>query len=143
MTAGSAHSWSSSYNALRDCEERRDEAIQLCGSEAGLLRCARNDAGGAVSQITCPALSAKISCFHSEAKHLPYCAVSSHRGALAIVTDAGRDVMDADGAADEQHRRGRRSRVVLTPRRWRQVLCRSKATVTTKPDHREDHEGNR
>src|SRR3954469_2592783 len=32
---------------------------------------------------------------------------------------------------------GRRSRVVLTPRRWRQV-CGDKpqATVTTKPDHR-------
>jgi hypothetical protein len=30
--------------------------------------------------------------------------------------------MDADGAADERHRGGRRSRVVLTPRCWRQVL---------------------
>src|SRR5215213_5302207 len=40
--------------------------------------------------------------------------------------------------------RGRRSRVVLTPRRWRQV-CGDKpqATVTNKPDHRGDHEGNR
>src|SRR5215218_11183827 len=40
--------------------------------------------------------------------------------------------------------RGRRSRVVLTPRRWRQV-CGDKpqATVTRKPDHRGDHEGNR
>src|SRR3954451_2214754 len=28
------------------CEERSDEAIQLCGSQAGLLRCARNDASG-------------------------------------------------------------------------------------------------
>jgi hypothetical protein len=29
--------------------------------------------------------------------------------------------MDADGAADERVACGRRSRVVLTPRRWRQV----------------------
>ena len=30
--------------------------------------------------------------------------------------------MDADGADNERRRGGRRSRVVLTPRRWRQVL---------------------
>jgi hypothetical protein len=42
-------------------------------------------------------------------------------GRLAIVTDAGRDAVDADGASDEGARGGRRSRVVLTPRRWRQV----------------------
>src|SRR5215213_10796953 len=38
----------------------------------------------------------------------------------------------------------RRSRVVLMPRRWRQV-CGDKpqATVTRKPDHRGDHGGNR
>jgi hypothetical protein len=29
MTAGSAHSWSSPYSAVRHCEERSDEAIQL------------------------------------------------------------------------------------------------------------------
>src|SRR3954468_238093 len=45
MTAGSAHSAAISYTALRHCEERSDEAIQLCGSQAGLLRCARNDGG--------------------------------------------------------------------------------------------------
>jgi hypothetical protein len=65
------------------------------------------------------------------------------RGALAIVTDAGRDAVDASGASDERARlrlrqnfggrvpgpakalawtvRGRRSRVVLTPHGWRQV----------------------
>jgi hypothetical protein len=41
---------------------------------------------------------------------------------------------------------GRRSRVVLTSRRWRQVsrevYCRE-ATVTKKPDHRGEREGNR
>src|SRR3954447_10962520 len=58
---------------------------------------------GAFSQITCPALCAKISCFLSDAKHFPNGAVSSHRGALAIVTDAGRDAMDAIvSTADER-----------------------------------------
>ena len=40
-------------------------------------------------------------------------------------------------------RRGRRSRVVLTPRRWRQVLEKqsfSGATVARKPGHRGEHE---
>jgi hypothetical protein len=43
-------------------------------------------------------------------------------GRLAIVTNAEPDAMDAGGVADERHRRGRQRRVVLTPRRWRQVL---------------------
>jgi hypothetical protein len=49
---------------------------------------------------------------------------SSHpsEGRIAIVTDAGWDAMDAGGAFDESAGGGRRSRVVLTPRRWRQVL---------------------
>jgi hypothetical protein len=46
-------------------------------------------------------------------------------GRLAIVTDAGRDAVDAGGAKDESASGGRRSRVVLTPRRWRQV-CETK-----------------
>ena len=122
MTAESVHSRSSRYTGLRHCEEQSDEAIQLCGSEAGLLRCARDDAGRAVSQITCPAPNRKIFAFLSNAKHLPNRAVSSHRGALAIVTDAGRDAMDANTPLTNCAERGRRSRVVLTPRRWRQVL---------------------
>src|SRR3954453_9055087 len=81
---------------LRGAKRRTIQLVlQRLSREAGLLRCARNDAGGAVSQITCPAQSEKICCFLSDAKHLPYCTVSSHRGALAIVTDAGRDAMDA------------------------------------------------
>ena len=54
---------------------------------------------------------------------------------IAIVTNARRDVMDARGAQDEGARRVRRSRVVLTPRCWRQIR-RSKLlrmTVATKP----------
>jgi hypothetical protein len=42
-------------------------------------------------------------------------------GRFAIVTDAGRDAVDAGGAKDEGACRGRRSRVVLTPRRRRQA----------------------
>jgi hypothetical protein len=40
--------------------------------------------------------------------------------------------------------RGRRSRVVLTPRRWRQVGgIRSAGDGDNKPDHRGEREGNR
>src|SRR6478735_637266 len=41
------------------------------------------------------------------------------RGALAIVTNAGRGAMDARGALDEGRRSVRQRRVVLTPRCWR------------------------
>src|SRR5882724_11238218 len=65
-------------------------------------------------------------------------------GRIAIVTDARRDAVDADGARDEGARCGRRSRVVLTPRCWRQV-SRSypRGDGGKKADHRGDHEGNR
>src|ERR1700722_481779 len=65
-------------------------------------------------------------------------------GRFAIVTDVRRDAVDASGASDEGTNCGRRSRVVLTSRRWRQVCgFNSQATVTTKPDHRGEREGNR
>jgi hypothetical protein len=48
-------------------------------------------------------------------------AVSSHRGAIAIVTNAGRDAVDASARLTMCASRGRRSRVVLTPRCRRQV----------------------
>ena len=56
-----------------------------------------------------------------------------------------RDAVDANGALDETRQRGRRSRVVLTPRRWRQVGGRNlpPATVANKPGHRGEREGNR
>jgi|SRR3954447_20124583 hypothetical protein len=75
--------------------------------------------------------------------------------ALARKGIAGRVSRErSQGAIDEQRMCGRQSRVVLTPRRWRQVSRRRagptgpgtpirEATVTTKPDHRGDHEGNR
>src|SRR5256885_13902759 len=43
------------------------------------------------------------------------------RGALRNVINAGRDAVDAGSALDETCCSGRRSRVVLTPRCWRQV----------------------
>src|ERR1700736_2894686 len=85
-------------------------------------------------------------------------------GRVAIVTAAGRDAVDADALEDERRvippslklRRtgtkpveafgvdgcGRRRRVVLTPRRWRQVRERqlSRATVARKPGRRGEHE---
>ena len=49
--------------------------------------------------------------------------------------------MDVSGAFDESAGSGRRSRVVLTPRRWRQVCGDDpQATVTKEPDHRGEHE---
>ena len=72
--------------------------------------------------------------------------IPSHsEGRLAIVTDAGRDAVDAAQHADERAASGRRSRVVLTPRRWCQVFAElsALATVANKPGHRGEHEGNR
>ena len=45
----------------------------------------------------------------------------AERGALANVINAARDAVDAEALLDEQRACGRRRRVVLTPRRWRQV----------------------
>ena len=49
------------------------------------------------------------------------------------------------GAFDEWRQGGRRSRVVLTPRRWRQVGENkfSPAMVARKPGHQGEREGNR
>jgi len=52
--------------------------------------------------------------------------VSCHRGALRNVINAERDAMDADALLTNSARRGRRSRVVLTPRRWRQVCAKER-----------------
>ena len=63
-------------------------------------------------------------------------------GRSRVVTNAGRDVVDArasarhSGAQDERRLSVRQNRVVLTPRRWRQVCeLNSQAMVTTKPGH--------
>jgi hypothetical protein len=72
-------------------------------------------------QITCPAPFAKTFPFSLVANHFISLVVSSHRGAIAIVTNAGRDAVDARVRLTMRAFRGRRSRVVLTPRRWRQM----------------------
>jgi hypothetical protein len=56
---------------------------------------------------------------------------------LANVINAARDAVDAEALLDEQRGCGRRRRVVLTPRRWRQVCERqlSQAKVANKPGH--------
>ena len=51
---------------------------------------------------TCPVPASKIFLFPSEANHLFICRrLVPLEGRLAIVTDAGRDAVDADGAKDE------------------------------------------
>src|SRR6476469_5713897 len=50
----------------------------------------------------------------------------AERGALANVINAERDAVDADAPLTNGARCGRRSRVVLTPRRWRQVCAKER-----------------
>jgi hypothetical protein len=104
-------------------------------------------------------LNQKYSAFQKHQISCIFSAVPSRQeGRIAIVTDAGRDVMDAGGAsrrtalippsAERQWKgtkptevfgaggRGRPKRVVLTPQGWRQVLRSDdplKATVTNNP----------
>jgi hypothetical protein len=120
--------------------------------------------------------SQKYSHFPFYPTHLHiHCRLVPHEGRLAIVTDAGRDAVDAgssgartlsqgrpqacersSGARTNDVARGRRSRVVLTPRRWRQGGGRRllpnrahercfipPAKVAIKPGHLGEHEGNR
>ena len=51
---------------------------------------------GKSGNIACPAPFAKTFRFSLEANHFISLVVSSHRGAIAIVTNAGRDAVDAD-----------------------------------------------
>src|SRR3984885_2177873 len=59
--------------------------------------------------------------FRSRATQITFTSPSSRptEGRFAVVTDAGRDAVDAGGALTRARACGRRSRVVLTPRRWR------------------------
>ena len=99
------------------------------------------------SPKTCPALPRKISRFSFVPNHLPMsCVPFLEEGRLAIVTTRGTGCGGRERTARRAVRRGRRSRVVRTPRRWRQVammLRITPRTVTRKPDHRGEHEGNR
>ncbi len=77
----------------------------------------------------------------------PYLAPSrAHkRGASRSSRTLGAGCGGRGSACDERHGCGRRSRVVLTPRRWRQVGEKHfpPATVTKKPDHRGELEVSR
>src|SRR6266581_1395995 len=74
------------------------------------------------SEMACPAPFAKIFLFRPEANQFTEsCRLVPLEGRIAIVTDAGRDAVDAGSALDEMCCRGRRSRVVLTPQCRRQV----------------------
>jgi hypothetical protein len=57
-------------------------------------------------------------------------------GRFAVVTNAGRDAVDAGGAEDEGATSGRRSRVVLTPRRRQVCGSISAGDGDKKPDRR-------
>jgi hypothetical protein len=76
--------------------------------------------------------------------HIP-CRPVPQEGRLAIVTDAGRDAMDADGAFDEQRLRwtakscGPDAPTLASS--WRKIT--PLMTVANKPGHRGEHEGNR
>jgi hypothetical protein len=64
------------------------------------------------------------------------------RGALRTSRTRGEDAVDADSVRETSAREsGRRSRVVLTPRRWRQVarIYFRAMTVARKPVHRGEH----
>src|SRR5277367_3448595 len=92
---------------------------------------------------------AALACFCCEDRKLdanPKSAIScalSHlaRGAYASSRTLRRDAVDAAVSQDERHQRGRLSRVVLTPRRWRQVGGDDpQATVAKEPGRRGEHE---
>jgi hypothetical protein len=68
---------------------------------------------------TCQALSSKIIRFIRSANHVYGSPVPlPTEGRIMIVTNVVRDAMDVLAAPDERSQCGRRSRVVLIPRRW-------------------------
>jgi hypothetical protein len=66
-------------------------------------------------------------------------------GRIAVVTDAGRDAVDASGASDEGAclRTAKSCGSDASTLAFKFAELISQATVTTKPDRREEHEGNR
>src|SRR6266480_3675088 len=75
--------------------------------------------------MACPAPFAKIFLFQPEANQFTESRRLVPKEGRAHVTNAGRDAVDAGSALDEMCCSVRRSRVVLTPRCWRQV-CEKK-----------------
>jgi hypothetical protein len=77
---------------------------------------------GSLIWVGCPAPVAKIFRFPFDPNQLHmFGRLVPLEGRLAIVTDAGRDAVDAACQQTNAIARGRQSRVVLTPQRWRQV----------------------
>jgi magnesium chelatase family protein len=70
---------------------------------------------------TCPVPLQKIFCFPFFANHFLILAVSPHSRGVSRSSRTRGGCDGRGGALDEQRQRGRRSRVVLTPRRRRQV----------------------
>ena len=75
------------------------------------------------ADLPCPVLSAKRIRFAFTPNQTYDSRVPLlHKGRFAIVTNARRDAMDANGAQDERAPRVRQSQVVPMPRRWHQAL---------------------
>src|SRR5439155_5390002 len=75
------------------------------------------------SAKTCPALRAKIFRLTRRANQCSFFArLTADEGRIMIVTNARWDAVDAECAKDERALHVRRSRVVLAPRCWCQVL---------------------
>src|SRR5882724_10466435 len=82
------------------------------------------------SKNSCPAPFQKIFRFANRQKQIDQRSLIPKEGRLAIVTNVGDGMRwterrRAHLCADERRFCGRRSRVVLTPRRWRQVFAGS------------------
>ncbi|MDB5610304.1 MAG: hypothetical protein JWP25_7204 [Bradyrhizobium sp.] len=170
--------------SLRGAKRRSNPFFLFCGKMDCFTSLAITDDGAGLhliglallADLGCPVRFAKIFWFTVWPNHLHvHRRLAPLEGRIAIVTDAGRDAMDAAapgrvtdiaGRAAKARERstarrrmalacGRRSRVVLTPRCRRQVSRRRsrpdrartspirETTVTRKPDHRGEHEGNR
>src|SRR5438034_155084 len=87
-----------------------------------LVRDDDNNCPTGKSAKSCPALRAKIFRLTRRANQCSFFAcLTADEGRIMIVTNVRWDAVDAEGAQDEGARRVRRSRVVLTPRCWRQV----------------------
>ena len=113
-----------------------DGEIMQCATPIPQPRSARR----ANHRTARPALLAKIFLFSFDPNHF-YIQPSrpSQRGVSRSSRTLGWDAMDADACATKRADRGRRSRVVLMPRRWHQVredaFRVSRVMVAIKPGH--------
>src|ERR1700722_11221078 len=82
----------------------------------------QNTCANALICPPCPVPPVKIFCFSEMQITSIFTPSRPTEGRVAIVTAAGRDAVDADAPITNGADRGRRRRVVLTPRRWCQVL---------------------